>query len=344
MKPDPKSLRYGILILTGALILRMLTISTGADSAISFLFSPKVASILLYMETGRVIRPIDPEDVTEPVLDTPPEEVTKPAVSQKPDLSPSLPVFSENEANLVQINSACAYTVDVSALLQQPLIWNLTQEEPTVLIVHTHASESYTKTENYTESTDYRTLNTDYNMVSIGDRLAQLLETQGISVIHDRTIHDYPSYTDSYDHSRSAAQAYLEQYPSIQLVLDLHRDAVVDGKGNQLGYTVDTDDGEAAQLMFVVGTDAGGLNHPQWEKNMALAVKLHAQLERICPDICRPISFRKQRFNQDLSNGALLIEVGAAGNTRQEALLATEILAEAIIDLARGTVTADSTS
>ena len=78
--------------------------------------------------------------------------------------------------------------------------------------------------------------------------------------------------------------------------------------------------------------------HPKWQENMSLAVKLHAQLEKTCPGICRPISLRSQRFNQDLSTGALSIEVGAAGNTRQEALGGAEILAQAIIALSRGTV------
>jgi len=120
------------------------------------------------------------------------------------------------------------------------------------------------------------------------------------------------------------------------MVLDIHRDAAEDGSGEQINYTVQTDKGESAKLMLVVGTDAGGLEHPLWQENMALAVKLHAQLQKANPDICRPISFRASRFNQDLSPGALLVEVGAAGNTRQQALVAAEILAEEILGLAKG--------
>ena len=115
-------------------------------------------------------------------------------------------------------------------------------------------------------------------------------------------------------------------------MLDIHRDAVEASDGEQLGFTV----GSAAQLMLVVGTDASGLSHPGWPENMSLAVKLHAQLEKNTPGICRPISFRSQRFNQDLSPGALIVEVGAAGNTRQEALEAVELLGQAVIDLAQG--------
>ena len=120
-------------------------------------------------------------------------------------------------------------------------------------------------------------------------------------------------------------------------MLDIHRDSVTDKNGKQVRLTADINGKKSAQLMLVVGTDANGLKHPDWPDNMALAVKLHAQLEKSVPGICRPISFRKQRFNQDLSPGALIVEVGAAGNSRQEALLAAEQLARAILALAKGT-------
>ena len=110
------------------------------------------------------------------------------------------------------------------------------------------------------------------------------------------------------------------------------------GTGKDLeDYVVDGQ--QIAQLMLVVGTDAGGLDHPNWENNMALAVRLQTMLERLCPGICRPFSFRTQRFNQDLSSGALIVEIGAAGNTREEALRATEYLAQAIIALSYGSGT-----
>ncbi len=338
MKPEEKSLRFGILIIIFALLLRLVSGGLG-EKALAFLTTEKLAAVLLYLETGRILRPMPPEETTAPT-----EALPSPSA---PDAPLSLPVFAPEDSALVDIYNTCAYPVDVEALLQKPLAWELTGSEPTVLILHSHGSESYTKTENYTESSDYRTLNTAYNMISVGDRLAQLLEAGGIHVLHDRTIHDYPSYTDAYDQSRTSVKDYLKQYPSIRLVLDLHRDAVVDGNGKQLPFCVTTEYGKAAQMMFVVGTDAGGLPHPNWEENMALALKLHVQLQQDCPDICRPISFRRSRFNQDLSAGALLIEMGAAGNNRHEALLSAEFLAQAILRLAHGTATAvttDSTS
>ena len=174
-------------------------------------------------------------------------------------------------------------------------------------------------------------------MVSIGDVLGYWLESAGIGVVHDKTLHDSPSYSAAYENSRQSAQKYLQQYPSIRLILDLHRDSVEDSSGNQVRYTLETADGTAARLMLVVGTDAGGLTHTKWSENMSLAVKLQAQLEKANPGICRPISFRTQRFNQDLSTGALLLEMGSAGNTRDEVLRSTKLLADAIITLSKGT-------
>ena len=191
--------------------------------------------------------------------------------------------------------------------------------------------ESYEKTENYTESSAYRTLDENYNVISVGDHLAEILSRQGIAVLQDKTLHDYPSYNGSYSNSRKTLATYLQEYPSIQLVLDIHRDAMADSAGNQIGYTISTEKGTAAKVMLVVGC-----NNPGWQENAALAVKLQAQLEKLCPGICRPMSLRKSRFNQDLSPGAILIEMGAAGNTRQEALLAAEYVAEAILALAGG--------
>ena len=169
-------------------------------------------------------------------------------------------------------------------------------------------------------------------MLCIGSRVAEILEQQGIGVIHDTTLHDYPSYNGSYGRSRETAEKILAENPGIRLILDLHRDAA-GTVGNQLRTQAETDTGTAAQLMLVLGT-----NHDHWQENLALGEKLYVLLERDTPGIMRPISLTEQRFNQDLCPGSLLIEVGAAGNTRQEALLAAEKLAQAIAALGDGSV------
>ena len=175
--------------------------------------------------------------------------------------------------------------------------------------------------------------------MGVGDYLEELLETRyGIQVIHDRKTHDYPSYNGSYSNARKSIEKYLKKYPSICLVLDLHRDASGDLK-NQMRTKATVNGQKSAQIMFVVGTNGAGQKHPDWKENLALALKLQVQMERHAKGICRDINLRSQRFNQDESTGALIVEVGAAGNTRKEALIAVEVLAQAIADLSNGALT-----
>ena len=301
------------------------------------LADPSAAALLIYLETGREV---DPALITEP---TQPAE-TLPTVSAPTEV-PAVS-FSMEDAALVQLSNLADYAVDIPALLLSELTWDLTREQPQVLILHSHATESYTRTTQcfYTPSGAYRTLDTEYNMVRVGEALKAALEAKGIAVIHDTTLHDHPQYNDAYIRSRETAKEWLARYPSICLVVDLHRDAAGESETQQLCTAASVNGQLSSQRMLVVGSDAGGRIHPNWKENMALAAKLHAQLEKRYPGICRPISFRTERFNQDLSAGALLIEVGAAGDTLEQALVAVEALAEGISDLAFGTVTAGSTS
>lgn len=337
--------KYGLRVGAAAVALAIfLQLGGGGflDSVLKVFATPEAVSLLMYLETGRVIRPsqlqaTQPSVTPEESKPSAEEAPTQPEEPEQPEQLPALPVFGPSDTALVEINNSCDYQADLSGWIQKPLSWNLVQSEPTVLILHTHGSESYTKTEDYKETSTYRTLDNRYNMVSIGDTLEKILTAGGISVIHDTTLHDYPSYNSSYANARDAIQAYLKKYPSIKLVLDLHRDAIANSSGQQVHWTVQANGQTSAKLMLVVGTDANGSKHPQWPENMSLAVKLHAQLEKNTPGICRPISFRSQRFNQDLSTGAMLIEVGTAGNTREEALVAVELLGQAILELSRGT-------
>lgn len=328
-----RTLRFGASVMVCVFL--MLMIHLVRYPLEKLLSSQKAVSFLIYLETGRVVEPMPSVAETEPPQTT---VATEPA--------PMGLFFSEADAALIQVSNFCNYTVDIPALLTAKLQWDLTQSQPQVLIVHSHATESYTQTAqfSYTPSAAYRTLDTGYNMVRVGQALKEALEEKGITVIHDTTLHDYPSYNDSYIHSRETVQQWLAQYPSVSLVIDLHRDAAGDSATNQLSTATVIHGTQTAQLMLVVGSNAGGRLHPDWKANFALAAKLHAQLEKRFPGLCRPISFRTERFNQDLSAGALLIEVGAAGDTLEDALTAVGFLAEGIWDLALGTVTAGSTS
>ena len=155
-------------------------------------------------------------------------------------------------------------------------------------------------------------------------------------MIHDREIYDYPSYNGSYTRARQAISQWMDQYPSIVMVLDLHRDASGD-PNDQLQTAVTLEGSQYAGLMLVMGTDDSGLNHPDWQKNLALGLKLQSLMEDILPGITRPLNLRSQRFNQDLTPGSMIVEVGAAGDSHQQALRSIEILARAIVALSRGT-------
>ena len=338
MKLEEKHRKYIVAVILVIFLLQLLS-SGLLGLLVDVLQTPEATTLLLFLGTGYVIRPAAPtptEAATEPVTETQP-----PAVSEALPPTGAQAVFAPEDAGLVRVNSVCGYDADVKDYLSQSLSWNLKQDGPTVLIIHSHGTESYTQTENYQESSPYRTRNVGYNVVSIGDRLVQVLEMGGVHAIHDRTMHDDPSYNAAYNNARTSIADLLKKYPTVRLVLDIHRDSVENSQGEQVRMTTQINGVSTAQLMLVVGTDAGGLTHPNWPENMSLAVKLHAQLEKNSPGICRPISFRSQRFNQDLSPGALIVEVGSAGNTRQEALLAVEQLGQAIIDLANGATSAD---
>ena len=294
-----------------------------------------MAAFLLYVSTGRLVQTLAEEPVAE---STAPTEAATEATR-----APEGALFLAEDVARIDVHSETAYAPNLEALLLQPLQWQLVSDQPTVLILHTHTTEAYAQRQEdpYVPSSQDRTLDKQHNMIRVGEYLAQLLEQQGIHVLHDTTLHDYPSYTGSYANARKTIGSYLERYPSIRLILDLHRDAVELEDGNQLTTHIRIDGTETSRLMMVVGTDEGGLVHPRWEENLSLALKLNAQLEKTNPGICRFLSLRQERFNQDMLPGTMLIEVGAAGDTLPQALEATRYLAEAITALAWG-VKADS--
>ena len=337
MPEQQKALRVGLAALLCAFVFRFF--SPGMLTPLAdFLARPDTVAFLIYAETGHRVRvspagEVLPEQITDACLAWGPE--SPPPVPEEP----AMPVFSDS--SLLHLDYYCSYRPDLQLLLTQPLQWDLRGTVPTVLIYHTHGTESYERVlQDYAETAPYRTLDCQYNIVSIGDRITELLKEAGIPVIHDREIHDYPDFNSSYLHSRVAAKKLLKENPGILLVLDIHRDAMEDAGGKQLKTEANVGGSTAAQIMVVVGTNSR-MPHSGWPRNLSLGLKLQAQLETQTPGIARPLCLRPQRFNQDLSPGSLLIEIGSAGNTHGEAMLAGQQLAEAIIALARGTATAD---
>lgn len=239
-----------------------------------------------------------------------------------------------DKAATITVNNETSYAVDVAACLASDAAIHVSGDGPQVLIVHTHGSESYTPDAAfpYTPTENERTTDTRYNVVRVGDELQSVLQDNGIETIHIRDIFDSPAYSGSYDRSLAAIEQAVEEYPSIQIVIDLHRDSILtdDGQAYKTSCTIDGE--EMAQLMFVVGTDDGGLTHPNWQDNLHYVTGLQYQLNRAYPGLMRPVNLRTQRFNQHVRAGSMLIEVGSSGNTMPEALAAIRLFGQTLAD------------
>ena len=234
----------------------------------------------------------------------------------------------------VSVYNHTGYSLDIDTLLEAAPALSNRGEGPKVLIYHSHATEAYTMdgTDIYEVSDSYRTLDTNQNMVRVGAEMAAVFEAAGIGVVHDTTLYDYPNYNDAYSRSLEGAAALLRQYPSVVLVLDVHRDALVAEDGTIYKAVAGSVD-NCAQVMMVMGSDAGGASHPNWRVNLATALRIQNALAQKWSTLARPTVLEPARYNQHLSTGAILVEVGAHGNTLQEAITAARLYARTVAEL-----------
>lgn len=226
------------------------------------------------------------------------------------------------------------FGVNIDEMLGSKLDFGTDGSAPEVLIVHTHATESYADlgaTSYQTDKSD-RSLDETKNVIKVGEAIKGVLEKKGIKVIHDKTLHDHPNFNGSYENSRKTVEKYLSKNPGIKIVLDIHRDAFVYDDGSKAKFVTKIDGKETAQLMFVVGTSGGGLEHPDWRNNMKFAVKLQNHISKKYPTLMRGINLRNERFNGHLTKGSLILEVGSSGNTMEEAVRGATLSAEEIAD------------
>lgn len=268
-----------------------------------------------------------PEPTGTPPIDTPPTEETPPP-SPVPEADIAVIATTLTSDELIDNNTY--YNIDPPALLEEDLDLTLNPGGYQVLIIHTHATEAYTPEgeDIYEPSDEYRTADTAYSVVRVGQELATALEAYGISVLHDAALYDYPSYNGSYVRSGTAIEEYLAAYPGISLVIDLHRDAL--GDDSRIYKTVTQAEGvQAAQIMFVMGTDIN-LDYPNWQENLKLALTLQTTVQDRYETLMRPTTVCDYRYNQQLTTGSLLMEVGTAGNTLQEAIYAVKLFADAV--------------
>ena len=278
-------------------------------------------------------------------------------IATDPDApTPEVPVFSEDAqvygesggkayplialdlskgSDKIYFNNETKFQPDLAALQKSPYRPTITDySQPLVLILHTHGTESYTTStgQYYDETEETRSTDTSQNVVRVGQELADVLNSFGIRTLHCETMHDQESFLTAYNNSRKTVADYLTKYPSIRYVIDVHRDSIIRDNNEQVKPLVTINGENAAQVMLVVGTDAGGAKHPNWQTNLSLALSLQQKMNDRVPGLARPINLRSASFNQQLSDGYLLLETGASGNTLEEALRAIRLFAVCYAD------------
>ena len=295
--------------------------------------SPTLSAGVGKGETEEVVQE-SPQPTGEPDDPEDPEEVPEVTVAPEDIVGRTLlPTSGEgyDSAQGVYIENRPGLALDVAALAQTQLTLTLPEEGPQVLIVHTHGSEAYTPdgTDTYVATGECRTTDTEKSVVRVGDEIAKVLTEMGLTVVHDTALYDYPEYNGAYDRSLAAVENWLAQYPTIQVVLDVHRDALI-GSDGTVYKPITTINGEkCAQVMLVMGSNAL-YDHPNWLENLALAVQVQKEMNTLWPTLARPIGLRENRYNQQTAPGAMLVEVGSHGNTLQEALAAARMFARAL--------------
>ena len=247
------------------------------------------------------------------------------------------PYSANTKYNNVYLNNQSGKSINIKNLLSsyKPNV-DIATDKPQVLIMHTHATENYTKsTDGYYRRDDLeRTSNVKNNVIGVGNELERVLKEGGISVIHDKTLHDSPSYSGSYNRSYTTVENYLKKYPTIKVVLDIHRDAI--GTTDNLVKPVTQIDGKAAaQVMICVGSNTGEVTYyPNWKKNLSFGLKLQQTLEVLYPGLARALFLAKERcYNQNLSNGSIIIEFGTNANNFSEAEYSAKLVGNALVTL-----------
>ncbi len=227
----------------------------------------------------------------------------------------------------VEITNATSYNINANEFVSADVTYNLNCDNtPEILIVHTHTTESYG---------EFGERNTDAtkNVIAVGEEIKKVFLENNIGVIHDTTVHDYPSYQGAYTRTLTTIERYLKDNPTIKIVLDVHRDGYIYDDGSRLRKTTKINGEDVAQVMLVCGTDSLGLYHPSWRENLKLAAKIQSAATQMYPTLMRPIDLRTERFNMHTTNGSLLMEIGANGNTLEEAKRGAIYVSSAICEV-----------
>ena len=309
--------------------------SLSLPAALALEQSPQLARARYEIETAGREEPVE----SPQVLDAEDDPSPAPAAEEKPadtggDMARTLAVTTEDgyvRVGDVFIKNTSRQTVEDIAF-DGTFAAKLGADAPQVLILHTHGSEAYTMPEGqeYVSTGTFRTADGSVSVIRVGDEIAAALSQHGISVLHDRALYDDPEYNGAYYRAEDAIEAYLEKYPSISFILDVHRDALEDKAGHQ--YKVITrEDPSCAQVSLVMGSGWEG-----WQENLKLAVAVQQHLTDQYPTLMRPVTVRNSDYNEYFTPGSLLVEVGAAGNSLDEALAAARLFAHGFAEVVTG--------
>ena len=229
---------------------------------------------------------------------------------------------SNTQIGNVKIKNQTEYQITEELLTQ-----DIQMENKNIILFHTHSCESYTASEKYpyTPTGNFRTTDLNFTVTRVGTELETYLKKYNYNVVHNTDYHDYPAYNGSYTRSLKTVENILKTTPS-DIIIDIHRDAI--GSRSDYAPTVKIENEEAAQLMFVIGTDNGGLWHPNWKENLKFALKIQQKAEEMYPGLFKTMMVTTSRYNQHTGKYASIIEVGATGNTLDQCLVSMKYLAE----------------
>lgn len=228
------------------------------------------------------------------------------------------------------------YKLNIEELLKQKADLSIQDiSKPTVLVYHSHTTESYTLLDvgYYTESFDLRSENNDRNMVRVGDELCEYLEDMGIGVVHDTAIHD-ENYSGAYDSSRKSIEKYLEKYPTIEVTIDVHRDDITYDNKTKVKPTAKINGKKAARMMIIAGAEYGRVeNYPDWEYNLRFDLAVQNKVSQMYDGLMRPVLFSERKYNMDETKNSFLLEIGTDANTLDEACYSARLFATAFGEL-----------
>lgn len=295
--------------------------------------------------------PVDTVPDSGNISESEPESVSSETSSQSSEKTPTRPADAgdiirrqyKGAASSVQFQiSNNAWIKNLTTHTQEEIMAQISQgpafkidkgDAPQVLIMHTHTTESYERQtlDWFDKNFNSRTTDNQYNVCRVGDEIEKQLKAAGIGVLHDKTLHDYPTFPGCYDRSAGTVQNYLKQYPTIKVVLDVHRDAIEQKDGTRIAPVANVNGKNAAQVMIISGCDDGTMGYPNYFQNLKFAALLQSQMEADYPGFARPLLFDYRKYNQHLTTGSILLEMGGHANSMEEVIYAGELVGKSLV-------------